>query len=182
MITLLALSVISTPAPGLSGVVTQNNKPVAGAVVFLEGYGNPKPKNAVIEQKNKAFSPKVVVVPVGSTVAFPNRDAVYHNVFAEYNAKKFDLGMYPKGESRSVKFDKPGVVSILCNVHPDMSAFILVVDSSEYVFTDKQGRFSFDVKPAEYKMEVWSRNGMTGQATFDSSKSTPPVTIALSRK
>ncbi len=74
----------------ISGSILLGKSPAKSAVVFIESYGSPKPTKGTIEQKDKKFVPRIMVVPIGSTVSFPNRDAVYHNVFAEYNAKKFD--------------------------------------------------------------------------------------------
>ena len=94
-------------------------------VVYLEGGAPSAPlAHAMIDQRNKMFLPHVTVVTKGTKVDFPNHDTVFHNVFAFYQAKKFDLGMYPQGASKSVTFDKTGEVVLLCSVHSDMSAFI----------------------------------------------------------
>ena len=87
------------------------------------------------------FLPHVSVVTAGTLVHFPNDDTVFHNVFAYFQAKKFDLGMYPRGATKSVTFDKPGLVVLLCNVHSDMSAYIMVVDTPYYAVTDKRGQY-----------------------------------------
>jgi hypothetical protein len=101
-----------------------------------------------------------LVVPAGSTVGFPNRDDIFHNVFAEYNAKKFDLGMYPKGQTRSVVFDKSGIVSVLCNVHSSMSAYVVVVDSGHYGKTDGHGSLTLTGVPTgNYEVQAWHESG-----------------------
>ena len=169
---LLFSAILTTPAVNYSGKVLLGKSPAKGAVIFLEGYGKPKPVEEIIEQKNRKFIPRILVVPVGSKVSFPNRDTVYHNVFAEYNAKKFDLGMYPKGESRSQVFDKPGIVSILCNIHSDMSAYIVVVDSAAYALANDKGNFVLNnVEPGTYKMQIWHESG---------AKLAQPVTVSAS--
>src|SRR5678816_2955722 len=93
----------------------------------------------VIEQRGKAFEPHVMAVPVGSTVAFPNFDAIYHNVFSISKTKPFDLGMYKNGETREIKFDKPGIARIGCNLHPAMSAYVVVVDAPHYAIVQTDG-------------------------------------------
>lgn len=160
MITLASLVVLAPLAADISGTVLVNGKPAVNAVVYVEGYGRPRPMTSEIVQKGKQFVPSVLVVPVGSTVSFPNMDAIYHNVFAEYQAKKFDLGMYPKGQTRTVTFDKPGLVSVLCNVHSNMSAFIMVVNSTAYAVTDRQGKFVIrNVDGAGQTIRAWHPSG-----------------------
>src|SRR5438046_2299254 len=99
------------------------NREAREAVVYLEGGAKaaPMPK-AGADQGNKRFIPHVSVVTVGTRVQFPNNDTVFHNVFAYFHAKKFDLGMYPQGATKTQTFDRPGLVAVLCNVHSDMSA------------------------------------------------------------
>jgi plastocyanin len=143
----------------VTGTVSDGRKTVADAVVWLEGGATPKPTTGKIDQKDMRFVPHVLVVPKGSTVQFPNSDAVYHNVFAEFEAKTFDLGMYPKGQSKSVRFDKPGVVSVLCNIHAEMSAYVVVVDSSYFSKTDKQGRFKIEAPRGSYVARAWHESG-----------------------
>lgn len=160
---LAALAICAPPATvTVTGTVTDHGKPVTDAVVYLEGDVRPKPIKASVIQKDKTFIPHVLVVPVGSRVDFPNQDNIFHNVFAEYNAKKFDLGMYPKGQTRAPKdpFDKPGIVAVLCNVHSNMSAFILVVDTPFYAKSDAKGNFSISGVPeGSYDMKAWHESG-----------------------
>ncbi len=145
----------------LNGNVTNGKYPLTNSIVFIEGYGKSVPTKKIIEQKNRAFIPHILAVTVGSTVSFPNMDTVYHNVFAEYNAKQFDLGIYPKGQTRTVTFDKPGLVSVLCNVHSNMSAYILVVDSTAYTLTDRSGNFTLkDIEPGKYTIKAWHESGL----------------------
>ena len=91
-----------------------------------------KPLDTVLRQKNKTFEPHLLVVTKGSTVEFPNLDPWFHNVFSLFNGKKFDLGLYEAGTTRTVHFDREGVSYIFCNIHPEMSAVVVVVASSYY--------------------------------------------------
>jgi plastocyanin len=166
MLTTLISSLLLAKSNVVSGTVTFNNRPVADAVVWLDGSPKSKPIKAAIVQKGKKFTPRILVVTSGSTVEFPNRDDIFHNVFAEYRAKKFDLGMYKQGETRSVIFDKTGVVSVLCNVHSNMSAYVVVVDTPFYVKTDKSGRYSIpNVTSGSYTVHAWHESGATYKST-----------------
>src|SRR5690349_4295222 len=106
----------STTPVEVTGQITLSDKGVAHeAVITLEGDQKSKPMpKAVVDQRNKTFIPHVSVVTCGTTIQFPNNDTVFHNVFAYYHAKKFDLGMYPRGAVKTVNFDKPGLVALLC--------------------------------------------------------------------
>lgn len=97
----------------------------------------------VMAQENTSFVPNLLVVPVGSQVTFPNHDAFFHNVFSYSPPRSFDLGRYPKGESRTVTFDEPGVVRIFCEIHASMYASILVVPSDHYQIINAGDGFSF---------------------------------------
>jgi hypothetical protein len=149
------------------------------SVVYLEapppGSVTPPPGRAVLDQKNEAFVPFVLAVTVGSTVDFPNSDRIYHNVFSLSKAKRFDLGRYPRGQSRSVRFDQPGVVRVFCEIHSHMSAFILVFAHRYFATTDAEGRYRIEgVPPGDYTLAVWNdgvvrarrdvRVGPTGEA------------------
>ena len=114
-------------------------------------------KTRVIEQRNKEFAPHVMAIPVGSTVTFPNFDQIFHNVFSISKTKAFDLGMYKNGETREMKFDKPGIVRLGCNLHAAMAAYLIVVAAPHYAVIDKDGTFSFKtLAPGKYKVEVWN--------------------------
>ena len=95
----------------------------------------------VMDQRNLTFVPHILPVPVGSTVHFPNNDKVAHNVFSLSRAKKFNLGSYKAGESETVLFDKPGIVELRCDVHAEMSAYIMVMKNPYWAVTDEKGRF-----------------------------------------
>lgn len=138
-----------------------SGKPAGGAVVFLQGGPKPAPmKGPVIDQRDHKFIPHVSVVTVGTKVDFPNNDTVFHNVFTEYHAARFDLGMYPRGKTKSQTFDRTGVAVLMCTVHPEMSAYVVVVDTPYYAIADKKGRFSIpDVPPGRYRAQVWHEGG-----------------------
>ena len=114
-------------------------------------------KFRVIEQRNKTFAPHLMAVPVGSTIAFPNFDSIYHNVFSLSQPQRFDLGLYKSGDAKQVVFDKPGIIRLGCNIHANMSAYLVVVDAPHYVVTEQDGGFSFrSLKPGTYKVQAWS--------------------------
>ncbi len=145
----------------LSGHMTIDGKAPSGiGVVMLtpeKGAGKRVAKERVIEQRGKTFEPHVMAVPVGSTVSFPNFDPIFHNVFSLSKTKPFDLGMYKNGETRDIKFDKAGIVRLGCNLHANMSAYLIVVDAPHYAVVDTDGNFSFkSLKPGKYKVQAWN--------------------------
>ncbi len=129
------------------------------AVVYLENapaVGAMPRGPFVVEQVGKAFDPAVLVVPVGATVEFPNHDIYHHNIFSLSPAKKFDLGLYEPGATRSVTFDRPGVVSIYCNIHPQMLGYILVVSNPFFTRAASNGSFVLRGVPAgTYRLVAW---------------------------
>jgi len=141
----------------VSGSVVKGNAKVAEAAVWIEGLKTTTAtKKFVIDQKNMKFIPSMLVVPAGSTVQFPNSDCVYHNVFSYYRNKRFDLGMYPAGESKTQTFTTKGICELFCNIHPKMRARIVIVESSVYDVTGKDGSFTLSGVPdGEYKLHVW---------------------------
>ena len=114
------------------------------------------PVRAEIRQVNENFVPRVVAVPVGSTVDFPNDDPIYHNVFSLSRTKTFDLGRYPKGKSAHVLFDKPGVVKVFCQIHSHMSATIMIFDHPWFAIPDEKGNFDLSgVPPGTRQITAW---------------------------
>ena len=105
------------------------------------------------------FTPHVLPVMAGTTVDFPNSDPIFHNAFSSYNGQIFDVGLYPPGTSRSVRFTRPGVVRVFCNIHPAMSAIILVLNTPYFVKTAKDGSFEMNVPPGRIRTERLSRAG-----------------------
>ncbi len=173
----LAVLLFSAPAAwsqdiGVSGRIMAeggaNLSPASATVVWLAPIaGNPgdsaiaSPMHAVLQQKNKAFEPHLLVVTKGSTVDFPNRDPWFHNVFSLFNGKRFDLGLYEAGTSRTVHFDREGVSYIFCNIHPEMSAVVVVLASQYFAVPNKQGDFSIpSVPPGRYMLHVWNENAL----------------------
>jgi plastocyanin len=115
-----------------------------------------EPKRVRLAQHNKQFEPHLLVIPVGSTVDFPNEDPFFHNVFSLYKGKRFDLGLYEAGSSRAVKFDKPGVSFIFCNIHPEMSAVIVAMPTPYFGVSNASGDVTIpDVPAGRYRVETW---------------------------
>lgn len=114
------------------------------------------PVRAEIGTADKAFSPHLLVVPVGSTISFPNHDPFNHNVFSLSEENPFDLGLYGRGEARSVKFTRPGIMRVYCNVHAQMSAIVVVRDNSYFAQPASDGTFSLPaVPPGSYQLHAW---------------------------
>jgi plastocyanin len=114
-------------------------------------------------QKNKTFEPHVLVIPVGSEVDFPNRDPFFHNVFSLFEGKRFDLGLYEAGSSRSLRFDRPGISYLFCNIHSEMSAVIIALEAPYYATSDRSGAISIpDVPAGQYMLHVW-REGSSAE-------------------
>jgi len=152
----------------LTGSVQIDGKPLVGAfgLVTLEpvtGKGPARtPKRRVIEQRDRTFLPHVMAVPVGSTIAFPNFDGVFHNVFSTSPLAAFDLGIYKAGEAREYTFQKEGIIRLGCNLHANMSAYIAVVSAPAYVITDDAGKFAFKhLAPGKYHLKAWSERSKT---------------------
>jgi plastocyanin len=130
-------------------------------VVSLEGPGPAHPAGApavrqVVTQKGALFSPRVLAVAVGTTVEWPNDDDIFHNVFSISEAKEFDLGLYKQPEVKRVTFDRPGRVDILCSIHTQMSAVVLVLENSFFAKTDEAGRYAIRGLPAgRYTFRAW---------------------------
>lgn len=151
--------------------IDRNGKPIrssSGVVVWLTPTKGeaPKPPDKVYKlvQKNKHFEPHLLVVPVGSAVVFPNEDPFFHNVFSVYEGTRFDLGLYESGSSKEVRFNRPGPSYIFCNIHPEMSAIIMVMTTPYYATTDAQGNYSIEgVPPGEYEFSVWYESAVPEQ-------------------
>lgn len=140
-------------------VVVANAANPASVVVFLDnvpGSYSPPVEPIVLDQYSLRFVPHVLAVLVGTTVVFPNSDETRHNVFSSSPAKRFNLGMYPPGASRKVRFDQPGEVDLLCNVHPEMSAYVIVLQNPFFAVTNKDGRFVLPkVPPGSQVIKTW---------------------------
>lgn len=156
---------VEDPTGIVKGTVTIGGRATSDALVSVEGLSDDrikaqllklKTKRFVMDQREVKFIPRVLAVPVGSTVDFLNSDRTFHNVFSTSEAKKFDLGLYSPGRSRSVTFDNPGVVKILCHVHPHMEAFIVVKEHPSFGFTDGRGNYQLENVPlGKFRLEIW---------------------------
>lgn len=131
----------------------------SGVVISAERINAPVPpppsRHAVMLQKNKMFTPHILPIVTGTTIDFPNADPIFHNAFSSYNGQTFDIGLYPPGQSKSVRFSTPGVVRVFCNIHPTMSSIILVLNTEYFATTGKDGAFELDVPPGEYELRVF---------------------------
>jgi plastocyanin len=107
-----------------------------------------RPVRIAVRQRDEAFTPRVVAVPVGSEVEFPNDDPIYHNVFSLSRAKNFNLGRYPRGTTKTVRFDRVGVVKVFCEIHSHMSATVMVFDHPFFAIPGEDGRFELPGVPA----------------------------------
>lgn len=135
---------------------------LAHAVVWLEGRGTQaaRPVRRDIQTETKQFLPRVLVVPVGSTVGFPNHDPFNHNVFSITEGAAFDLGLYGRGETRLTEVRQAGIVRVYCNVHPRMSAFLVVRDNAHFTQPAADGSWTLGaVSPGEYTLRVWHERG-----------------------
>jgi plastocyanin len=123
----------------------------------------PAPGKFTLLQKNKMFTPHLLVVPVGSSVAFPNADPFFHNVFSLFDGKRFDLGLYEAGSTRSVAFSREGVSYIFCNIHSEMSAVVIALGTPFYSIADPRGLFLIEGVPdGDYSLHVWIEGQVQG--------------------
>jgi plastocyanin len=117
-------------------------------------------------QKNKQFHPHTLIVPVGAMVEFPNLDPFFHNVFSLFDGKRFDLGLYEAGSTRSIRFNRPGISYIFCNIHPEMSAVVIALKTPYYGISRPSGEISIpNVPPGRYKLEVWREGALPEDLT-----------------
>lgn len=147
----------------LSGAITTKVRPgapPAQAVVYAEPITGAAPARAAgpfaIAQKNKTFTPRVLGVPVGAVVQFPNEDGLFHNVFSLTPGNAFDLGLYRSGASKSRTFTTPGIVRVFCNIHPQMTALVVAVATPWVVNAGADGAFRLDLPPGRYQVTALS--------------------------
>jgi plastocyanin len=136
-----------------------DGRPLADAVVTVKAVGRnlpaPAPIHALMDQMNRMFVPEVIVIPVGSTVAFPNSDSVSHQIYSFSPAKRFQLPLYKGKPYSPVLFDQPGVVILGCNIHDWMIGYVDVTDAPFYGTTDAQGSWSANLPSGRYEITVW---------------------------
>jgi plastocyanin len=166
-VTCFSLAILAGRAATVSGTVSLRDSRVdavnkhrdySGIVISLapvNGTSMPPSKHATMTQKNKMFMPHLLPVLAGTTVDFPNFDPIFHNAFSSYNGQIFDVGLYPPGSTKSVRFTRAGVVRVFCNIHPAMSAVILVLSTPYFTTTDTDGSFEIDVPPGAYDLNVF---------------------------
>ncbi len=141
----------------------------ANAVVYVKtgDKGVNKPVTVRMDQTGLVFTPRVLPIPVGSTVEFLNSDPVAHNVYT-IDGEPYDLGTWPKGEKRAHTFPKPGVFRQLCKVHDDMIAFVVVLDGGRFVVSDKAGAFTLEgLPPGSYTLSVWHEKLAAADVTVE---------------
>jgi plastocyanin len=145
------------------------------------------PAHATIRQKGKVFLPHILAITAGTVVDFPNDDPIFHNAFSNYNGQVFDLTLYPPGTSKGVRFTRPGVVRVFCNIHSSMSAVIVVLKTPYFAVSKRDGTFSVpDVPPGEYELSVFheratdaSLRALDQRITVDQpALELPPITVS----
>ncbi len=120
-----------------------------------------------MDQRNETFVPHVLAVSAGTIVDFPNNDSTYHNVFSLSKTKRFDLGRYARGHSKSVRFDRPGIVRVFCDIHSHMSAFVLVFGHRYFATTDTDGTYRIDnIPPGTYTVAAWHEGDVRDTRTI----------------
>ena len=153
-----------------AAVVKSHN--YSGVVVWLKPAGavaasaSASKVHGRMAQRDKRFSPHILAVATGTKVDFPNLDPIFHNAFSNFDGQLFDIGLYPPGGTRSVKFERAGIARVFCNIHPMMSAVIVVVDGPYFAISGKDGAFQIDnVPPGEYQLQVFHERAT--QETLD---------------
>jgi plastocyanin len=162
------LSLVGQTTATVSGTLELDNsriesvtrgKDYSGVVISLRAVDDPAPvapsKHAVMLQKNKMFTPHIMPVVAGTTIDFPNGDPIFHSAFSTYGGQIFDLGLYAPGTSKSVRFRRSGIVRVFCNIHPSMSAIVLVLPTPYFVVTQRDGSFRLDVPAGSYDLDVF---------------------------
>ncbi|MBZ5625275.1 MAG: hypothetical protein LAQ69_42225 [Acidobacteriia bacterium] len=157
----------------------------SGVVVWLEALAGAPPVTAggqaTMAHKNKTFVPHVIAVRTGSKVRFPNLDPFFHNAFSNYDGQVFDIGLHPPGSAREVTFRRPGVVRLFCNIHPTMSAIIMVLDTPYFAVTNAQGAYAITmVPPGDYRLKLFHERALAGVLTaLERTITTGPDDLAL---
>lgn len=127
----------------------------------VDANSESQPKRQRLVQSHKTFEPHILAVQIGSVVEFPNRDPFFHNVFSLFEGKRFDLGLYEAGATNSVRFDRPGISFLFCNIHPEMSAVVVSVDTPYYGLSDASGKVVIaNVPDGKYEVHYWSERGL----------------------
>jgi plastocyanin len=171
----------SAPAGAIAGqILDASQHPAGGVIVYLKeeakGHYAPPVQPAVIDQRDKAFVPRILAVLAGTKVSFKNSDAVLHNVYSRSHTKTFDLGAYPRDESRATLFDQPGRVDVFCAIHTNMHAVVLILDNPYFATTDARGYFEIRGAPAgSHSLRIWSEQTEEQEATADVAGDRPSI-------
>jgi plastocyanin len=166
LIALLSGQLVAGTVTGYTRLIQSSDSAVkkkgdfSGVVVWLTSADDQPAhvvrKHAEMLQKGKKFSPHILPIETGTSVDFPNLDPIFHNAFSNYDGQIFDVALYPPGSSRTVHFERPGIVRVFCNIHPSMSAIIVVVNSNHFTTTDRNGRYLFrQVNPGRYQVHFF---------------------------
>jgi plastocyanin len=169
---LVSASSGASPVSGKVEVLEKGNVKravVRDVLVYLEGVraeipASMRERRVSVASRNKTFEPHVEVVPLGGSVSFPNHDDIMHNVFSLSKGNKFDLGLYKSGARKDFAFANPGLVRVYCNIHPQMSALLQVMENPFFAWTTPDGGFIIDgVPPGNYQLKAWHEEGETTQ-------------------
>ena len=177
------VTVVPTGLTGRVDVRTAAGRAAAPAIVYAEPVVQaalPRPLKATLTQQDKSFVPAVIAVPVGSTIDFPNKDAIFHNVFSLSNPSPFDLGLYRSGASKSRTFTEAGVYRVFCNIHPQMTAVIAVVPTPYMTVAANDGQFQLDVPPGSYRVTALSERAAPVSVEVSvtpAAATVPPLTL-----
>lgn len=167
----LLLSILALPAAVPAGTIVgkvdmvekggRRATDLSDVIVYVEGAKvKPRPATATMVMKGKAFNPRVVVVPVGGTVQFPNEDPIFHNAFSVSGDNRFDMELYKRPKVGSFTFQHPGIVKVYCNIHPQMSAVVVVRDNPLFTKAAADGSFTIENVPAgRYAVKAWHERG-----------------------
>lgn len=167
----LPASAAGGPVSGTVKRVMRSGVTPATAIVYAEPIDMAAPRTAArftLTQKNKAFRPHVLAVPVGATVAFPNEDPIFHNVFSLAGPEPFDLGLYRSGATRERTFTRAGRYRVFCNIHPQMTALVMVVPTPHATTVGPDGGFVLDLPPGRYRLTALSERSQPVSAEVTS--------------
>jgi len=184
---MLSTAALGAQLNGRVKIVGQGDRPSATTVVYAESLDGPSPVRAgrfKLAQQNKSFNPRILAVPVGSTVDFPNYDPIFHNVFSLSRPATFDLGLYRAGASKSRVFSQPATYRVFCNIHPQMMGVILVLPTSFITQFEGAGTYKMDLPPGRYRVTAWSEraSAVTAEvAVGDAAASVPELTLDESK-
>ena len=175
---------------GSSGSARHNKADYSGVVVWLTSPATSSAhisaKRAMILQRGKKFDPHILPIEAGTSVDFPNLDPIFHNAFSNFDGQIFDIGLYPPGQTKTVKFGRTGVVRVFCNIHPSMSAIILVLNSPYFAVSDRRGHYKLDDVPAgNYTIHFFDEratpetlNALTQPIAIVNDTCAPPIRIS----